>query len=554
MIANTNWLRHIPKVALVIVAMYAIITRMWAAEDAYITFRYIENFINGLGLVYNIGERVEGFTHPLWLLMVTIPALLGASIRASALWLSLILSVMAFVVVAFKDRDDSGNPVLIPIALVLFATHTGFRDFSVSGMEFPLVCLLMALFYLSYKQHGLLEKPIYHGALLSLLYLARPETALIPISFYVIELFRANKLKGRRNREQFRLWIRKIINFTLPILLLAGGYHLFRWIYYGELFSNSYYAKAGLGSYWSQGITYLIHFWRYSPVLLLALLVFGIAIIVSRRFGKRITSGNRRFVMLAQALILMVYVTRLGGDFMAYRFFLPSFVIFAILMNDMLACVKLRATATPIISSVLIVLTVLLTLFPIMPPQRTVWISDERQFYDIYHPAYRALFEEPAEHKWYQLGLGLRKFQEATDYPVAMCIGNIGYLGYAAGPKVRILDVIGLVDYDAARNWGIVRRRGRPGHEYKMTLGMAIAKDVTFWHRDVTAPGWEEVMGTPLGKIMTLDPHFLKFYAEKIGALKNLKQAYMSSPERAGQGLQLMEVLEEKYNVRIEDL
>ena len=42
----------------------------WLSDDIFVTFRYIQQFINGNGLVYNVGERVEGFTHPLWLFML----------------------------------------------------------------------------------------------------------------------------------------------------------------------------------------------------------------------------------------------------------------------------------------------------------------------------------------------------------------------------------------------------------------------------------------------------------------------------------------------------
>jgi len=38
----------------------------WVSDDAYITFRSIENFIHGYGMVHNVGERVQTFTHPLW--------------------------------------------------------------------------------------------------------------------------------------------------------------------------------------------------------------------------------------------------------------------------------------------------------------------------------------------------------------------------------------------------------------------------------------------------------------------------------------------------------
>ena len=88
--------------------MYAVVTRMWACEDAYITFRYIDNLVHGFGLVYNVGEHVEGFTHPAWLFLVSIPSFIGVSIRASALWLSLLCTLIGLWIVAFRDRDCQG--------------------------------------------------------------------------------------------------------------------------------------------------------------------------------------------------------------------------------------------------------------------------------------------------------------------------------------------------------------------------------------------------------------------------------------------------------------
>ena len=41
-------------------------------DDAYISFRYAENFLNGDGLVFNIGERVEGYTNFLWVMILAL--------------------------------------------------------------------------------------------------------------------------------------------------------------------------------------------------------------------------------------------------------------------------------------------------------------------------------------------------------------------------------------------------------------------------------------------------------------------------------------------------
>jgi arabinofuranosyltransferase len=260
------------KIGFVALGLYAVVSRLWAAEDAYITFRYIDNFLHGYGLVYNIGDHVEGFTHPLWLFLVTIPAALGISIRASALLLSLGLTVASLILLTFHSKDSKGNAVALPLALVLLLTHTGFRDFSVSGLEFPLVCLLLVWFYQSYQKHDLLGKPLLHGILLALLYLTRPELILLILSFYTILAWQLTRLYALKLREPIHQIWRNILLLSLPLTLLAGGYHVFRWLYYGSFFPNTYYAKDGLGAYWGQGIGYFLHFWLYSPILLLALI------------------------------------------------------------------------------------------------------------------------------------------------------------------------------------------------------------------------------------------------------------------------------------------
>ncbi len=47
-------------------------------DDAYITYRYVANFLNGDGLVWNIGERIEGFTNFGWTIFLILWGALGA--------------------------------------------------------------------------------------------------------------------------------------------------------------------------------------------------------------------------------------------------------------------------------------------------------------------------------------------------------------------------------------------------------------------------------------------------------------------------------------------
>ena len=49
-------------------------------DDAYIFFRYAENIVQGYGIVWNQGESpVEGFSSPLWLLILVLGGQIGFS-------------------------------------------------------------------------------------------------------------------------------------------------------------------------------------------------------------------------------------------------------------------------------------------------------------------------------------------------------------------------------------------------------------------------------------------------------------------------------------------
>jgi len=73
-----NRIKHILAIlpALVLFAYFANQLN-FIQDDAYISYRYVENFLNGDGLVYNIGERIEGFTNFAWVIYLIMLAKLG---------------------------------------------------------------------------------------------------------------------------------------------------------------------------------------------------------------------------------------------------------------------------------------------------------------------------------------------------------------------------------------------------------------------------------------------------------------------------------------------
>src|ERR1044071_2088878 len=74
----------------IVFGLYRAVSLRWISDDAFITMRYVKNFLEGNGLVYNIGERVEGYTHFLWLLLVSAVSAIGFDPVDASIWLGIL--------------------------------------------------------------------------------------------------------------------------------------------------------------------------------------------------------------------------------------------------------------------------------------------------------------------------------------------------------------------------------------------------------------------------------------------------------------------------------
>ncbi len=71
--------------------LFVIVKNAWIGDDAYITFRTVDNFVNGYGLTWNVAERVQSFTNPLWVLLVSAFYAVTGEAYYTSIFLSLIL-------------------------------------------------------------------------------------------------------------------------------------------------------------------------------------------------------------------------------------------------------------------------------------------------------------------------------------------------------------------------------------------------------------------------------------------------------------------------------
>src|SRR5690349_2759603 len=127
---------------MVITIAAALRVASFTIDDAYISFRYAENLANGNGLVYNVGERVEGYTNFLWTVLLAAAVKLGAAPAAASKVLGAACAAGALVptyLLSRRLRPFSNVPCL---ATWLLAMSVLFSGYAVFGLETPLFLLL----------------------------------------------------------------------------------------------------------------------------------------------------------------------------------------------------------------------------------------------------------------------------------------------------------------------------------------------------------------------------------------------------------------------------
>jgi hypothetical protein len=268
-------------------------------DDAYISFRYAANFLSGHGLVYNYGERVEGYTNFLWVMLLAFfKGIFGVNFLTFARTAGVLfgVAILLLLAVMLKDRFTKVPPVYSGSLFVLLVTNLSFSYWSVSGLETAaFTCMALASIVSEYR------RPQLTPILLIIATLLRPEGALV---FGIVLINRI--LQDRKIPWQY------ILLYSLPLMPFV----VFKLVYYGSLFPNPYYAKSGVGlEYIKSGLEYVWYFARTAGVYGF---VFLIPLLAIRNLWKRYS------LLYLYVIIYTLYIIWVGGDVLkVYRFFVP---------------------------------------------------------------------------------------------------------------------------------------------------------------------------------------------------------------------------------------
>lgn len=303
--------RRLLLLALALFAGHAWILRHFVVDDAFITFRYARNIAAGLGAVFNPGERVEGFSNPVYTAVLALLTLLTrneAAIPAIGRVLGVIAASGSLVVLALLPGVRYSAAALL--AAFMAAATTGFALWSVGGLETPLYgFLILAALAATLARPTRPAAQIGTGILLSLVALSRPEGILTAL---VLFLARAVDPETRRDLGGH---LRVGAAFAVPLAAYLG----FRLLWFGDWLPNTYYAKkTPLETSFRKGLWYLVSFVHYNGGKWLY-------IATPLAFVER---EGRRASLLAAAVIgaSAAFILAVGGDWMDHHRFLAPVI------------------------------------------------------------------------------------------------------------------------------------------------------------------------------------------------------------------------------------
>ena len=291
-------------------------------DDAFISFRYARNLLEGQGLVFNPGEYVEGYSNFLWVLeLAAIWGATGVAPEYAAQWLSVgftvgTLAVMLWWVYRMPGVERRGLMAWMALGLVCgsatFAVWTSGGGLETRQFTFFIVLAVVCLALYRDRKGGLI------AASLSLAAAAytRPEGPLIAaicIGWFVFQrLADAGRLVPDWSELRRVDW-RGLAYLALPCIILIAAHFLFRQVYYGEWLPNTYYAKF-VRPWYESGFKYLLS----ATIEMGMYLLLPLAWIGLRRQWRQRRDGTYALVLLLLAAH-MLYVMRIGGDHFEYR-------------------------------------------------------------------------------------------------------------------------------------------------------------------------------------------------------------------------------------------
>lgn len=395
-------------------------------DDAYISLRYARNLVEGHGLVFNPGERVEGYSNFTWTVLLAGLLKLGAPAVEASRWLGVAFGALAMLWAARFGRALEGKWGVGALAgALLVGANPAFALWSTGGLETALFTFLVV----AGLERGLAPGVGSRGRaaaplLLAAAALTRPDGPLVFALWFAVRAFdtwRGGPAAAEGGRRELA---RDLGLFVAPLIPYAA----WKFWYYGDLLPNTYYAKAGISTdYLGRGVDYALDWFRSYGL-------FGVAPALALLGA--FVSGVRGVPLRLLAIWCGVaaYIVLIGGDvLLLHRFWLPLLPIGALLIGQGVSWLATRflpgsAARTGAIA--------LLLLLAGVGAARNLAVTGERRDQEM-----GLVRKMLANGEW------LRRNLDPDATIAATTIGAIAY-----NSRLRVIDMLGLTDREIAHH------------------------------------------------------------------------------------------------------
>jgi arabinofuranosyltransferase len=429
-------------------------------DDAFISFRYAAHLAGGHGFVWNVGGgHLEGFTNFLFTLLIAGCMKLGIEpVTASyAIGLTSFAATLGFAAATTETLTESRRAGWL--AIVILGTNFSFRAYATGGLETSLqTSLFTAAAWLVARMNADGDRGVSRLVALSCIAAAAVATRLD--SSLVVGILVASTVAALVTQPGPR--VAKVVGLLVPGAIVSGALVAFKLAYFGNVLPNTFYAKAPSLALALHGVEYVAAFGRCYG-LVAPLLVAAVYAPAAIRMG-----GRAALIVLACVVVWGGYVAAVGGDFMEFRFLVPTYPL---LVTFVLFCL-VRGGAPWLLVGAL---------------SGAFVIESAAHQYDTYDEPF--LYQGAAietihglsEHLssptqgWSEIGRALARDLDGAD-DVTIAVGAAGAIPYFS--KLRTIDILGINDAWVARE-GILLEGSRPGHTRIAPMSYLVAQHVT---------------------------------------------------------------------------
>jgi hypothetical protein len=314
--------RHSGAVAAVVIALLVLFAwfNRFMQDDAFISFRYARHLVEGHGLVWNVGERIEGYTNFLWVLVIAGGLSLGFDPVLWSQGAGLVLFAGTLWMAWRLTREVTNDEIVALVALAALGANYTISIYATGGLETQLQafsCASVAACAAAAMRRGTWNSSeiLALSAAMTAALLTRLDSAIVCVTAAAFCL-----LAWRR--EPRAVFARRIALLVSPAALVVGGWLLWKLSYYGGILPNTFRVKGSFDAF-ARGGWYLHRF--ATSYLLYPLAVLGVAGLP--RFAREATRTMGMLAVMVGATLL--YIVSVGGDFMEFRFLVTPLILAA---------------------------------------------------------------------------------------------------------------------------------------------------------------------------------------------------------------------------------